>query len=106
SSGESINVPTLFLGGTLSGSDTLTVSGLTTWDSGTMAQYGVTNANGGIDLRNVGSPPDKYLTGGRVLNTGGTTTWNGGQIYVSSGASIHNFGLWDVRIDSSVSNPS
>ena len=52
--GEPINVTTLNLSaGVLTGTDVITVSGLTTWSGGQMTGAGVTNTNGGLLLSSV-----------------------------------------------------
>jgi hypothetical protein len=86
-----------FTSGTLGGSGTVNVAGLTTWAGGTMAGPGTTNANGGIAIsgNNVHD-----LSGGRVLNIAGTATWSGntfaegGRIGFGGGAQVNNSGLW------------
>ncbi|MDP1690912.1 MAG: hypothetical protein Q8L49_02950, partial [Burkholderiaceae bacterium] len=60
-------------GGTLGGAGAVTISGLASWTTGEMTGAGITNANGGMAL----GDGNKLLTGGRVLNTAGTTTWSG-----------------------------
>ncbi|HXI03075.1 MAG TPA: hypothetical protein VNI57_07845 [Candidatus Saccharimonadales bacterium] len=101
SSGETLTPTTLTLsGGTLRGTDTITVSGLTTWSFGTMRDAGTTNANGGVSIAG-GST--KSLTSSRILTTSGTTTWTGtGSIQVSSGSTITNNGTWDCQSDASM----
>jgi adhesin HecA-like repeat protein len=96
-SGEAINSTTLSItGGTLQGTDTVTVSGLTTWSGGTMMGAATTNANGGIAY----SGGQMELRSGRVLNTAGASTWTSGEVQVGSGASITNTGSWDCQVDS------
>ncbi|MBZ5640950.1 MAG: hypothetical protein LAO51_19605, partial [Acidobacteriia bacterium] len=89
-------------GGILQGTDTVTVSGLTTWTSGTMTGAGTTNANGGMSASGVFS---RTLTASRILNVGGPTTWSGtGGFGVGTGAVINNSGTWDCQSDASFSN--
>jgi hypothetical protein len=100
-SGEPLGVTTLTLSsGVLQGSDTLTISGTTTWSGGEMTGAGLTNASGGIAISNNAV---KDLTGGRELDTAGTTTWTGtGTVRVGSGAAIHNAGTWDAQTNASM----
>jgi hypothetical protein len=107
SSGEAINSTTLSLTrGILQGTDTINVSGLTTFGSSgnvpAMEGAGITNANGGMSINSFITE----LRSSRVLNTGGTTTWTGGQIRVSGGASITNNGSWDCQADDQMWNAS
>jgi len=97
-SGEAIATTTLTLnGGSLSGTDTVNVSGAMTWNLGTMNGAGVVNANGGLAIGGTGP---KDISGGRVLNTFGATTWTGtNAIRMGSGAIIRNAGTWDVQTD-------
>ena len=88
-------------GGALNGTGTLTVASQLVWTGGTMTGAGIINANGGMSISG-GSLHD--LTSSRVLNTGGTTTWTGGQIRVGTGGSITNNGTWDCQNDLSMDN--
>src|SRR5207248_1436645 len=56
------------LGGTLGGSGNFTITGLFTWNKGTMKGPGTTFANGGISL-------DGGTLDGRRLDNAGTATW-------------------------------
>jgi hypothetical protein len=92
-------------GGTLTGPDTLTVTGLTTWGSAFMSGSGITNANGGISM-----PPAGPILDTRTVNAGGTSTFgtsaggptlfmqNGGTLNVQAGA------VWNIVNDGSFSN--
>ncbi|HJQ99505.1 MAG TPA: hypothetical protein VJ826_14415, partial [Candidatus Polarisedimenticolaceae bacterium] len=83
--------------GTLQGPDTINVSGVMTWNGGTITGAGVINANGGTSL---GSASVKDLMGGKVLNTSGTTTWTStGSLRFGTGGSINNSGTWDCQGD-------
>ena len=63
-----------------------------------MTGTGTTNTDGGL---NITGPTAKILSGGRTLNTAGTTNWSGStggntnEIIVSGGASINNSGTWN-----------
>jgi hypothetical protein len=59
--------------GTLGGSGTVDVSGLTTWSGGNMSGSGITNANGGLAL--TGFRVD--LLNSRTINNAGPATFNG-----------------------------
>jgi hypothetical protein len=101
SSGEPVGVTTLAMpSGILQGTDTLTVSGATTWSGGAMGGAGTTSADGGIAIS--GSAV-KDLTDARRLNTAGATTWIGiGQVRLSTAAVIHNTGTWEAQSDALV----
>lgn len=64
-------IQSLTLGGTLTGSGSLSVSGLTTWTAGSMAGSGVTNANGGVQIRGNAA---KRLE--RTLNHSAAGSWS------------------------------
>jgi YD repeat-containing protein len=85
------------LAGTLAGTDAVTVSGQAIWTAGTMTGTGVTTLNGNFTLTGaVGNLPHD-LTGGRTLNTTGTTTVTGGFsdfIRMANATGINNSGLW------------
>ena len=98
-SGESIALTRLSLttpGASLRGTDTVTVSDPITWISGDMRGTGTTNAPAGIVFSGTGV---KDISEGRILTTGGTTTWPAGQLRPGSGAVIRNSGVWDVQGD-------
>ena len=89
------------LGGTLGGTASLTSTGLTTWNQGTMNGSGTTQANGGIQLGGV--PPNQFVSysmylDGRTLNNaaGQTATFLGDRtyLYTSNGAQINNAGTF------------
>ncbi len=62
--------------GTLTGSDTVTVTGLTTWTGGTMSGPGATVAQGGLQL---GTTDGGYETlYARTLTNAGLASWLGG----------------------------
>jgi uncharacterized iron-regulated membrane protein len=89
STGSTITTPSLALtnaggGGTLTGSDTVTVSGLTDWADGTMSGKGITNAEGGLTLgANDGNDHSQVLDS-RTINSAGPASW---------------FGLFGDRVD-------
>src|SRR5262249_47330709 len=95
-------VPALTLnGGTLTGTSTLMVTGLTTWGSALMSGTGVTNVNGGINI----SPSSDPTLDTRRVNAGGTTTLsasalrlmqNGGTLNVKAGA------VWNIVGDNEI----
>jgi len=59
-------------GGTLTGSGSLTVTGLMTWERGAIRGTGVLNANGGIALSTTSTAS---LADARTLNNAGVATW-------------------------------
>jgi len=93
------NQPYNPMGTTLTGSGTVTVSGLTTWSGGSMEGSGVTNANGGLTLGG-----NNVHLSTRTLNNAGTATWTAGDIGLNNGATINNSGTWDVQTDSYLTN--
>ena len=115
STGNPIIGTTLALsGGSLAGSDTLTLSGLTTWTGGNMCtslsagtcvaptgSQGTTVATGGIAF----SSNAQLTLNGRTLNTSGTNAWtatNPGDLLLLNGSTINNSGTWDLQNDSYV----
>jgi YD repeat-containing protein len=89
-------------GGTLTGSGTVTVTGLLTWSTGTMSGIGQTVASGGFQLTNGGS--DLQLDGRTLVNTA-TATWVSGFMEVADGAVIDNQAgaTFDIQSDSGFS---
>ncbi|MBC7942492.1 MAG: PEP-CTERM sorting domain-containing protein [Chitinophagaceae bacterium] len=84
-------------GGTLGGTQAVTVDGPVDWTLGVMSGAGTTTVNGALVLS--GSGP-RDLDAGRTLRTAGITTWTGasandtGRIRTGGGATIHNTGTW------------
>ena len=76
SSGEAITTDRLSISsGTLAGSDTVTVTGLTTWSAGTLKGSGQTIAQGGLAIS--GGSAYKFLDGYTLVNAG-PATWTAG----------------------------
>ncbi len=88
-SGSAITPTTLNLtGGTVGGSDVITVSGLFTFNGGTLGGSGAFNANGGIDMSSGTRTLDT-----RTLHNGGTATFSAvGYFYLA------NSGLFDNKV--------
>jgi hypothetical protein len=84
--------------GTLEGSDTLTVTGVTTWSGGTESGTGITNAAGGMTL--TGEP---FLSG-RTLNNTKTATWDGSAFLMEDGAVFNNKAgaVWNQESDAPI----
>jgi hypothetical protein len=82
--------------GTLTGSDTLTVTGVITWSGGTESGTGTTNANGGMTIS--GEP----FLDTRTINNTKTATWNGTEFFMLNTAVIDNKsgGTWNHQNDS------
>ncbi|HET9298937.1 MAG TPA: hypothetical protein VFO11_03265, partial [Candidatus Polarisedimenticolaceae bacterium] len=79
-------------GGTLALTGTLPVAGGFSWTGGTLTGSGSTTVSGG----SLTSGTFKDLTGGRILQTSGTTVWSGtGSIRLDGGSSLQNAGTWD-----------
>jgi hypothetical protein len=73
-------------GGILGASNTVTVSGMTTWTAGTIQGNGTVNPLGGLTISGAGT---KSLNGGTLINAA-TATWNGGNIYCYGSAVLSN----------------
>ena len=93
--GPPIAVTTLDLsGGTITGTDDITASGLLTWTgSSTMSGTGATTANAGMSLNSTTT-----MSLGRTLtNPGGqTATWLDGDIQIDSGGQFDNLGIFSA----------
>jgi fibronectin-binding autotransporter adhesin len=102
--GQAITLTALLLsGGTLNGSDNLTVSGLFTWWGGTMSGTGTTTANGGITIDGSG------MTLARPLTNTGTALWTGpGDIAATADAVFNNplNAVFDIQNNQTFSGPS
>jgi hypothetical protein len=83
-------------GGTLDGGGDVTVTGLMTWNAGTIDGAGMFFANGGIDM----GFSTKVLK--RRLESIGTTTWNGGQLRIDPDGRFVNMpgALFDEQANS------
>ncbi|HZN56120.1 MAG TPA: hypothetical protein VFB67_12450, partial [Candidatus Polarisedimenticolaceae bacterium] len=101
SSGDTIAPATFNLsGGTVQGTDVVTVSGSMTWTGGALAGGGIVNANGGISVSGSGVK-DLNL---RTLRNTGTATWSGsGSVRLGGGSVIDNQGTWDAQSDAQFS---
>jgi hypothetical protein len=105
-SGEAIALTTLNLsGGTLSGSDNVTISGVATWTGGTMSGSGTTTiASGGtLDLLGAAKTLD-----GRILNNSGTATMSGATsaLTLANGATFNNqaSGSFEIQNDGTIAS--
>jgi hypothetical protein len=95
SAGAAINTPSLDLlgGSTLTGSDTVSVSGRTNWTDSTMSGKGVTNANGGLVLGASDGNVHNETLDARTINNGGAAVWEsqpGGHLFASSDSTFNN----------------
>lgn len=89
------------LGGTLSGSNTLTLLGAMNWNGGTMQGSGRTIFAPGT-IVNIANPGGLTLTT-RTLENAGTVTWTGAQIQMNSAVITNRAGaLFDVQTGASV----
>ena len=78
-------------GGILSGSDTLTVTGLTTWSGGTISGTGTTIAQGGLQLGSEdGTYQYDYLENGTFINAGTAIWFPTNALYEYDGATFDN----------------
>ncbi|MFZ0817966.1 MAG: choice-of-anchor D domain-containing protein [Candidatus Sulfotelmatobacter sp.] len=84
--------------GTLEGTDTLTVTGATTWSGGTESGTGITNANGGMTLTS-----EPFLSV-RTINNAKIATWNGLAFLMENGAVFNNKAgaTWNHETDSDI----
>ncbi|MBL8532286.1 MAG: Ig-like domain-containing protein, partial [Betaproteobacteria bacterium] len=93
----SLDVQSLALsGGTLTGSGSINVAADSTWTGGAVTGTGTLSFLGDLSISGAAS---KVLTGGRVVNTLGTTTWAGATTantndFFTGPATIHNAGTW------------
>ena len=88
------------LGGELSRTTNVAVSGLFSWTNGTLSGTGVVDANGGIEISNSAG---KALGG--TLNNAGSAIWTGtGEIRFEPGAAFNNLAgaSFDVETDADV----
>jgi hypothetical protein len=87
----------LLTGGTITGTNTLTVTGVLSWTGGTMAGTGVTYILPSAQL-NMAYSTNYLVLDGRTLNNAGTATWmNAGPLYVRNGGTFNNNSLFDVQ---------
>jgi hypothetical protein len=95
STGATITVASMNLpangSGTLSGSDTVDVTGLLTWVDGTMSGTGTTVAEGGLDLGLNDGAAHAATLAARTFNNQGAATWVGlGTIDLIAGSTFTN----------------
>ena len=88
--------------GTVTGGDTITVTGSMNWSSGTMSGSGVTTIQSGATLT---VPIGTSTLDTRTLDNSGTITWTGGTFYVNSPAVLNNLSgaLFDMQSDNTMS---
>jgi hypothetical protein len=78
-------------GGTLTGSDAVNISGLTTWTGGSMTGTGTTFAQGGLQLGATDGAKYLEVIRGRMVINGATATWRGlGELDLFSGGTFVN----------------
>jgi hypothetical protein len=85
----------------LNGAGNLTVDGALNWANGTMSGTGAaTIGSGGVLAIGSGG-----VTLGRMLNNGGTGTWSGGNLTLSTGGVFNNLagGTFDITADGRLS---
>ena len=88
-------------GGTLSGTGDLPVDSGFTWSAGAMTGSGTTR----VTDPTLSGSSNKNLSGGRILQTLGTTTWTGaGPLRVDTAAEIENGGTWDAQGNATLAN--
>ncbi len=95
-SGEAVVLPSLTLSsGTLTGGDSITVSGAISWQGGTIAGTGPFTVNG---LLTISGSTSKTLNQ-RTLTLGNTTWTSTNTLTMGIGAVIQSNGTWDFRSD-------
>ncbi len=89
-------------GGTVTGGDTITVTGSMNWSAGTMSGSGVTTIQSGATLT---VPTGTSTLDTRTLDNSGTITWTGGTFYINSPAVLNNLSgaLFDMQSDNTMS---
>jgi hypothetical protein len=101
SSGEQVSVSRLQMtNGTLSGSDSLTVTTIFTWTSGTVKGSGRLYSGGSALLNTSTKTVD-----GRTFENGGSAVWSGGDISLINGGVLRNLtgAIFDARSGNSFS---
>ena len=95
---SSINQGLTLSGGILRGVGSITISGSSTWTDGQLIDGGTTTFNGNLA---VSGSNNLTLSGGRTLNTAGTTTVTLTGTIQSGNATINNSGVWNDQSNSS-----
>jgi hypothetical protein len=95
--GGSVSAVSWIQSGTLTGSSTLNVTGMLTWNGGAMDGTGTTNANGGLSMSTSGL---KIIR--RTLNCNSNATWSAGQMQMGIGGvlTIDSGSVFDIQVDS------
>ncbi|MGC2357027.1 MAG: choice-of-anchor D domain-containing protein, partial [Candidatus Acidiferrum sp.] len=99
STGKAISAATLTQSaGTLTGTDTVTITGLLTWSGGTESGTGVTDANDGMTIS--GEP----FLDTRTLNNKKTATWTGIEFLMLNGSIFNNVtgAIWNHQADTQI----
>jgi hypothetical protein len=99
STGKAVTTKTLTQSaGTLTGTDTLTVSGLVTWSGGTESGTGTTTANGGMAIS--GEP----FQDTRTINNSKTAAWSGADFLMLNGSTFNNLkgAIWNDQVDAPI----
>ena len=96
--GSSLTIGTLtFSSGTLTGSTALNVTGMTTWNGGTIEGTGKLTVSGGMNIATSGGK--NWRT--RVIDNPALTTWSGATVNTGLGATFNNLAgaTFDIRTD-------
>jgi hypothetical protein len=99
STGKAVSVSTLtHSAGTLTGTDTLTITGLLTWSGGTESGTGITDANDGMTIS--GEP----FLDTRTINNKKTATWSGVDFLMLNGSIFNNLAgaTWNHTVDTPI----
>jgi fibronectin-binding autotransporter adhesin len=101
---SNVTIPALlFNSGTIDGTATLTLGNTATWGGGTMQGSGVTAVASAATLTLNGAAK---ILNARTLRplAGSTVNWTLGQLSMSGGGNIDNFGLFAVTFDGNINN--
>ncbi len=99
STGKAVSATTMTQSaGTLTGTDTLTLTGLLTWSGGTESGAGITDANGGMTI--TGEP----FLDTRTINNKKTATWSGIEFLMLNGSIFNNLAgaTWNHTVDTQI----
>ncbi|HYV20007.1 MAG TPA: hypothetical protein VFC25_13365 [Verrucomicrobiae bacterium] len=99
--GEAVGLASLTLsGGTLQGTDNVSVSGPFAWSGGELSGAATTTANGTVTIT---AATAKDVTNSRLFVANSATSWSGtGPIRTGSGARIRNASTWESTTDATM----
>jgi len=94
-----LTAATLYIGGTLSGTGTITVSGLSTFNGGTISGSCTVNADGGTSVIGGASVNGITLDGCTFNNPAGQTVTTYQRVVFNDGAVLNNLGTFEAASD-------